>query len=283
MMRGPALVLTAVAVCAAAPVRGQQPKQPWAGSARAASVQLTDTSSFGAVGIALEYRALPWLAFGAAPTLVRATSGATTVSGVGDLPVALEASGQWGSPLHPELGASVIMLLPTGQASCGVGSGVTSVGMQVATGIAPSEGTHLWADASRSFSGAITLSSLDRPQATWIDIGGDLDVAPRWTASLSAGGDVGASTTSPADREIGGGISYAITESLNLAVDATHRIAGEAPKWGLTVSLGTASSTLSPLNSPAPLGRQRQIFSGAGGTKGKAGAGGTTTTTTTCP
>ncbi|HEX2681910.1 MAG TPA: hypothetical protein VHQ03_11520, partial [Candidatus Dormibacteraeota bacterium] len=150
-MRRSTLALFALGTCLAAPVRAQDAKpEPWAGSVRAASVQLTDTSSFGALGVAFEYRALPWLALGAAPTLVRVASGVSTASGVGDLPVAIEAAGHWSTALQPELGASLIMLLPTGRASCGLGSGTTSMGMQVAAGIAPSDGTHLWADASRS-------------------------------------------------------------------------------------------------------------------------------------
>jgi hypothetical protein len=226
----------------------------------------------------LEYRALGWLRLGAAPTLVRATSGATTSSGFGDLPLALEASQEWNTPFRPELGASVILT-----AACGLGSGQTGVGMSLGAGIAPTEAVHLSADASRSFSGAITLSSLDRPQATWVDVDGDLDVAPHWTVSLTVGGDVGGADTGAADREVGGGVSYAVSGSLNLTVDVTHRVSGMAPRWGMAVSLGTTSTGISPLNSLSPLGRQRQVFVGGAGTRGRTRTAGGGTSISTCP
>ncbi|OLC38846.1 MAG: hypothetical protein AUH81_03255 [Candidatus Rokubacteria bacterium 13_1_40CM_4_69_5] len=104
------------------------------GSARAATLRFTDTTSLGALGGVLEYRPLAWLRFDVAPTLVRATSGATTVSGVGDLPLALEASTKLAAPLKPELAASLIATLPTGRAACGLGSGVANVGVELGAG-----------------------------------------------------------------------------------------------------------------------------------------------------
>jgi hypothetical protein len=250
----------------------------WLGSGRAASVQLTDTESFAAFGGVLEYRALPWLSFGAAPTFVRSSSGPTTASGFGDLPLAISASSESGAPLHPELGASVIMTLPTGKAACGLGSGATSVGAQLAAGIAPSDAVHLAAEASRSFSGGITLSALNQPGATWLDFDGDVDVAPRWTVSLSAGSDVGGTKSGTTDSEVGGGVSYALG-SLDLSVDVTHGVGGLAPHWGVAVSLGTSSSGISSLNSLTPLGRQHQVIVSGVGRHAK---GSTGTSTTGC-
>jgi hypothetical protein len=268
-------------VAGRAHAQGSKPSL-WTGSARAATLNLSDTSSLAALSGVLEYQALGWLRVGAAPTLLHASSGATTTSGFGDLPLALEASQEWKAPGRPELGASIILTLPTGNAACGLGSGQTGVGMSLGAGIAPSEAVHLSADASRSFSGAITLSSLDRPQSTWLDLGGDLDVAPRWTVSLTVGGDVGGADTGTADREVGGGVSYAVSGSLNVTVDVTHRVSGLAPRWGMAVSLGTASTGISPLNSVSPLGRQRQVF--VGGVHGRSRTtGGGGTSTSTCP
>ena len=201
-----------------AQAQGSKPS-PWTGGVRAATAQLTDSTSLGALSGVIEYRALGWLRFGAAPTLVRSTAGSTTTSGFGDLPLALEASKQWGAPFRPELGASVIVTLPTGRAACGLGNGQASVGMNLGVGIAPAEAVHLSADASRSFAGAITLSSLDQPDATWFDLDGDWDVAPRWTLSLSVGGEVGGADTTTADREMGGGLSYAVRGPLDDVVD----------------------------------------------------------------
>src|SRR5207302_1429234 len=95
--------------------------------------------------------------------------------------------------------------------------------MDLGVGIAPAEAVHLSADASRSFAGAITLSSLDQPDATWFDLDGDWDVAPRWTLSLSVGGAVGGATTTTAAREMGDGLTCAVRRPLDLVVDVTHR------------------------------------------------------------
>jgi hypothetical protein len=275
----------------AAAARAQQTAAPvWTGSARAATIQFTDTTSLNALGGVLEYRLASWLRFGVAPTLVRAKSGSTTTSGLGDLPLALEASSKWGAPL--QLGAGLVVTLPTGSAACGLGAGVTSVGMELGAGVTPTAAVHLSANASRSFSGAVTLSSLDQPQSTWLDIDGDIDFAPRLSLSVSAGGDVGGtdSVGVPAERAVGSGVSYALSGALALTVDVTHGVAGPAPRWGVSLSLGTASSGISALNSVSPLGRQRQVFVSGGqiggghGRFGRGGGGGTTVTTTNgCP
>ena len=285
-MRSRSLALGLLLTLVAGRAQAQGSKQsPWTGSVRAATLQIADTNSLGALSGVLEYRALGWLRLGTAPTLMRVASGATTTSGFGDLPLALEASQEWNTPFRPEVGASVILTLPTGNAACGLGSGQAGVGMSLGAGIAPAEALHLSADASRSFSGAITLSSLARPQSTWLDLDGDLDVAPHWTVSLTVGGDVGGADTGAADREVGGGVRYAVSGSLNLTVDVTHRVSGLAPRWGMAVSLGTAATGISPLNSLSPLGRQRQVFVGGVSTHGRTRTtgGGGSSGATTCP
>src|SRR5205807_8888394 len=89
--------------------------------------------------------------------------------------------------------------------------------------------------------------------------------------SLSVGADVGKTDTTTADREMGGGLSYAVRGPLDLRVDVTHRLAGQAPRWGLAVSLGTASTGISPLNSLSPLVRQRQPFLRSVSNRGRGG------------
>jgi hypothetical protein len=274
--RALALLTLGVLVAGPFPAYAQQVEgAKWTGSARAASLVFTDTTSLRALGGVIEYRPLGWLRFDVAPTLVRATTGATITSGFGDLPLALEASTSLASPLKPELAASLIATLPTGRSACGLGSGTANLGMELGVGITPSQHVHLSADASRSFAGAITLSSLDEPRSTWLDVDGDVDIAPRWTLSLSAGGDVGGADSAgvAADREVGTGLSYTLTGSLGVTVDVTHRVAGLEPRWGLAVSLGTVSTGLSALNSMSPVAQQRQLFVGGGGSSGGIGIG----------
>src|SRR5690348_9151319 len=124
--------------------------QTWAATARAGTVHLTDSSSINALGGVVEYRALRWLTLGAAPTLVRSTVGAQTTFGFGDLPLTAAASKELGTAWGPELAAAVILTIPTGNAACGLGNGVTSVGMEVGAGLSPADALHFSVDASRS-------------------------------------------------------------------------------------------------------------------------------------
>lgn len=236
--------------------------QTWAATASAGSVHLSDTSSLSAVGGVLEYRALGWLTLGAAPTFVRSKVDTQTVSGFGDLPLTVAASKELATPWGPEFAAAAILTLPTGNAACGLGSGVTSVGVDAGAGISPVDPLHLSVDASRSLS-AVTLSALDAPHSTWLDFDADVDLTQRLTASASFGGDFGGVDTTAAAREVGAGARYTLSGPLALSVDVTHRLSGAAPMWGLAVTLGTAHGGLSPLDPSSPLSHQRQVFVGA--------------------
>jgi hypothetical protein len=247
--------------------------QTWAATASVGTVHLSDSSSLDALGGVVEYRALRWLTLAAAPTVVRNTVGTQTTSGFGDLPLTAAASKELGTPWAPQLAAAVILTVPTGNAACGLGSGVTSVGMEVGAGLSPADPLHFSVDASRSLS-AVTLSALDARGSTWVDVDADVDLTPRLTGSASLGGDFGGMDTATAAREVGAGARYALTGPLALSVDLTHRLSGIAPTWGLAVTLGTASSGLSALNPSSPLWHQRQVFNGGVNIHGRGKTGG---------
>lgn len=272
------------------PAKAEAPThRRWAASANGGAVQLSDSASFRAFGGVFQYRPLDWLSLGAAPSIVSGTASGSTTSGFGDLPVGLEASGALPAPSSPELAAAVILTLPTGRAACGLGAGVGHVGLDLGAGLSPSEAVHLSIAASRSLSGVVTQSSFDPPGATWLNIDGDIDLTPRWTLSLSWGGDLGGQDTAAAPGEVGAGARYSLGGPLTMAVDVIHGVAGDAPRWGVALSVGTASTGLSVLNPTSPLQRQRQVFvsaaskAGKHGSGGGGGGGGTSTTSTTCP
>lgn len=271
--RGDVLRLGMCVLVAAMSLSRLAVSQRWAATASAGVVRLSDTSSLNAVGGVLEYRALGWLTLGAGPTVVHSKVGTQTTSGFGDLPITVAASKELGTAWGPELAAAVIVTLPTGNAACGLGSGVTSLGMDAGAGISPADPLHLSVDASRSLS-AVTLSALDAPQSTWLDFDADVDLTRRLTASASLGGDFGGVDTAAAAREVGAGARYTLGGPIALSVDVTHRVAGAAPTWGVAVTLGTATRGLSPLDSNSPLWRQRQVFVGGVNSHGR-GRGGT--------
>src|SRR5258708_8090123 len=103
-------------------------------------------------------------------------------------------AGTW----SPTLGAALVATLPTGNATCGLGTGQTSWGMDAGVDVAPSEGLRLSASGRHGFSGPGTQSALSAPQATSLAFEAAYTVAPRWIVDGIACRDVGhAHSTQP--------------------------------------------------------------------------------------
>jgi hypothetical protein len=184
-------------------------------------------------------------------------------SGLADLPVAVAASYTFPAAWSPDVGAGLTVTLPTGSASCGLGSGLTSVGVNAGVGVAPIDPVHLSVDASRSLTGGIAQSVLTAPHATWVGSAASLALSNRWTATLSVGADLGhGDSTRLLGREVGGGVSYALAGPLVLTLDASHGVTAAPPKWVLSIGLGTAFAGTSPVIPMAPLRRLRTTFVG---------------------
>ena len=258
-----AFVACVLAAAGAAAQEGghNAPRGPaWVGDATVATMSFSDSTSLGAVGGVIAYRPFPWLTLGAAPAVLQRKAGALVSSGFGDLPLVAAASTDR-SGRGPNVGAAVVFMLPTGNASLGLGSGVTSVGVDVGAGVSPTGWVHLSADASRGLS-AVPLSSLDAQGSTWLDVDADVDLFGPATATASLGGDFGGADTTARAREVGVGLRYALRGPLTLSVAVTHRLAGDSPVWGLAVTLGTAGIGVSPLNPGSPLQGQREVVGG---------------------
>ena len=264
---GTGVFMSCVLVAAGAAAQGRNaPREPvWVGDATVATMSFSDSTSLGAVGGVIAYRPFRWLTLGAVPTVLQRKAGAgagagAAISGFGDLPLVAAASTNRGGR-GPNIGAAVTLMLPTGNAFIGLGSGVTSVGVDLGAGVSPTGRLHLSADASRGLS-AVPLSSLDAPGSTWLDVDADVDLFGPATATASLGGDFGGADTTARAREVGAGVRYALRGPLTLSLAVTHRLAGDAPVWGLAVTLGTAGVGVSPLNPGSPLRGQRQVVSG---------------------
>jgi hypothetical protein len=260
---GTSVLLACVLVTAGAWAQGQNaPREPaWVGDATVVTMSFSDSTSLGALGGVIAYRPFPWLTLGAAPTVLQRKAGPDVSSGFGDLPLVAAASTHRGSGRGPDVSAAVMLMLPTGNASIGLGSGVTSVGVDVGAGVSPTGRFHLSADASRGLS-AVPLSSLDAPGSTWLDVDADVDLFGPATATASFGGDFGGADTTARAREVGAGVRYALRGPLTLSIAVTHRLAGDSPVWGLAVTLGTAGVGVSPLNPGSPLREQREVVGG---------------------
>src|SRR5207244_756662 len=126
-------------------------------------VKLTGQRSEQVVSGVLQYEPSSWLTLYAIPAILHvsdSTSRATvSSSGLGDLPVVAAVSRTFATPWSPTLGAALVAVLPTGNASCGLGNGQTAAGMDLGLGLSPGR-AHLSVDASRSLSGVSAQSSL---------------------------------------------------------------------------------------------------------------------------
>ena len=253
------LPLTAVTTLALSNVAAQ--RSPWAASASAATVHLSDTTSLAAFGGVITYRPRACLTFGAAPAVVQTKAGTVSTSGFGDLPLTAAVSAEVPTARGPEVAAAAVLMLPTGDVAKGLGRGITSVAVDLGAGVSPADAVHLYVDASRSLSG-VPLSSFDAPESTWLGVDGTVDVTGRLAVSASWGGDLGGVDSVAAAREVGAGVRYALRGPLAVSVDVTHRLSGDAPTWGLVVTFGTVGNGLSPLETSSPLGRQQNAFVG---------------------
>src|SRR5207249_599581 len=228
-------------------------------------VKLSDHRSEQALSGILEYEPTSWLSLYASPAVVHVSddvSGRTvSSSGLADLPLVVAVSHTSATPWSPTLGAALTAVLPTGNASCGLGNGTAAAGMDVGVGLSPGR-AHLSADASRSISGVSAQSSLNAPKATTLHLEGGYDVSPRWTWMASVGLDVGtADSTQALSRVIGVGVRHTLAAPLMVTVDGSHGLSTASPRWVLSVGLGTAFAGASPVTPTTPLRRIRSTFS----------------------
>ena len=104
-------------------------------------VQITGRRSEDAVSGVLEYEPSSWLSVYAIPAVLHVSDstskGTFSSSGLGDLPVVAAVSRTFLTPWSPTLGVAVVAVLPTGNASCGLGNGQTAAGMDLGIGVSP--------------------------------------------------------------------------------------------------------------------------------------------------
>ncbi len=234
-------------------------------------LKVNDARSEQALTGVLEYQA-GWFSLFAMPAVLHVKTTTTTsrgttstsTSGFGDLPLVAAASYTAPGPGAPTLGAAVLVVLPTGNQACGLGSGQTTAGADAGASLSPGR-AHLSADASRSVTGVSSQSTLNGPKATTLRFEAGYDAAPRWTWTASLGVDVGA-PDSTLSRVFGLGVSHTLAGPLMLTVDGSRGLTDRSPQWVLSVGFGTAYGGHSPVTPTTPLRRIRTTFSTGGST-----------------
>src|SRR5437016_2931309 len=233
----------------------------------AGSAKLSDQRSEQALSGVLQWQATPWLSLSTLPSFIPVSDmvkgGTVSSNGIGDLPFSAAALHAFPAAGAPTIAAALTLVLPTGNASCGLGSGTTSAGLDIGLGASPNPKLHLSADASRSISNASSQSTLSAPRATSLLLGGGYDVAPSWRADLSLGIDVGQSDSTQAlSRVVGGGVSHRLGRSVAVTLDASAGLTAGSPKWVLSLGIGSVFAGTSPVGLSAPLKRLRSGFTG---------------------
>ena len=204
-----------------------------------------------------------WLTVSAIPSLVRLSDSGVAHGGLADLPLVAAADRTLPGGWSPVIGAALTATLPTGNASCGLGSGTAGFGLDGGVAVTPADRWQLSAGASHSLGGVGAQSTLSAPHATAVRIESAYSVTDRWTTSLGFGADIGSSDSTQAlSRVLGAGASYRFAGDLAVTVDATRGLTTVSPQWVLSVGFGTAFVGASPVNPTSTLRRLRSGFVG---------------------
>ena len=249
---------------------------PLAAGIAVGSAKLSDQRSERALAGVLQLQANPWLTLSVVPSFVHVSDmvkgNAVSSNGIADLPLSAAAMHTFPGAGAPTVASALTIVLPTGNPSCGLGSGATSAGLDIGFAATPGSGIHVSADASRTISNVSSQSTLSAPRATSLLLGGGYDVSPTWRADLSLGIDVGqVDSTQALSRVVGGGVSHRVGGSMALTLDASAGLTAGSPKWVISLGLGSVFAGASPVGLSAPLKRLRSGFTGGVNRQGGSG------------
>lgn len=252
----------------------QSPRFTWGAIGGAAG--LRSDGSMQAVSALFEYKPLPWLTLSANPAVDRvsvpATTGNSTVASTGptDLPLGISAAHEIpNAPLSPTLGAGIELSLPTGNSSNGLGSGQTGFAGELGAGISPTDNLALDLNLWHPFAGDGVNSAIDAPRATSIGLEAGYDWTDRINTSIGYSADVGpADSGAVLPQSIAAGFVFAIAKPLALTVNGARGITSGAPRWLISVGIGTAFSGINPVGPNSLFGRLRHGL-GRGANRGK--------------
>ncbi len=269
-------LLGCLTFCAALGAASLAAQAPVTAGATVGSAKLSDSRTEQALTGVVRYQVTPWLGLSAMPAEVHVSdviSGRTvSSSGLGDVPLTADAFHAFATPGSPAVAAALTVVVPAGNAACGLGSGATSVGLDLGAGVSPSRRLRVSADASRSVSGPSAQSTLAAPHATSLRAEAGYDISRRWAADVSLDADVGRSDSTQAlSRVLSAGASHVLTGSLALVLDGSVGLSAASPKWTLALGVGTAFTGISPVSPASSLRRLKSAF--GGGVSRGSGAG----------
>ena len=219
----------------------------------AGAMSFTGGRNEQALSILLQLRPVSWLSFSAAPGFGRTTLGTLSSQGLTDMPLASAAQYSAPSfPWSPAFTGSLSTVLSTGQSGSTLGIGRTSMAAGAGLSVSPVSHTYLSADASRPITTGTGNGSAD----VWISRS-----LGRITPSFGYSAEIGsADSAATLARSIAGGFAFSIAYPITLAIDGSHGLSSGAPKWAVSLSLGTAFTGISPMSGGSIFGRLKNAF-----------------------
>jgi hypothetical protein len=219
----------------------------------AGAMSFTGGRSEQALSVLLQFRPASWLSFSAAPGFGRSTLGTLSSQGLTDMPLASAAQYSAATlPWSPAFAGSLSTVISTGQSGSTLGIGRTSLAAGAGLSVSPVSHTYLSADASRPITTGTGNGSAD----IWVSRS-----LGRVTPSLGYSAEIGSADSAAAlARSVAGGIAFSIAYPMTLAFDGSHGLSSGAPKWAVSVSLGTAFSGISPMSGGSIFGRLKNAF-----------------------
>ena len=263
---------TALLLLGAGEARGQA--FTWGAIGGAAG--LRSDGSMQAVSALLEYKPVPWLTVSANPAVDRVsvppTTGGSNISSTGptDLPLGVDATHEMSNlPLSPAFGAGVELSIPTGNSGIGLGSGQVGFAGELGAGISPVDKVSLDLNLWHPFAGDGVNAAIDAPRATSIGLEAGYDWTERFNTSVGYSADVGpADSGAVLPQSIAAGFVFAFAKPLALTVNGSRGITSGAPRWLVSVGIGTAFSGINPVGPNSLFGRLRHGL-GRGADRGK--------------
>lgn len=211
-------------------------------------------------GMLVTFAPVSWASLAMNPSYAVATNPKRTATvgrfDLSSVPVELDGSHEFRGTLHPELGLSLGAEFPMA-ADSGAGHR-PSYSAGVGLGITPLPHVHLNGDASRDLDPSASRAFFEAASATSVSAGASVDAGHRLTMGVGFSGDVGAAA--PGDtltRTLGGSAAFALAGPLELTVDGSHRLQGNAPEWSVSIGIGTAFAGVATIGPASALSRLR--------------------------
>lgn len=232
--------------------RTDDPSPQFSTGVTAGATSFTGGRNEQALSILLQFRPVSWLSFSAAPGFGRTTFGTLSSQGLTDVPLASAAQYLAATlPWSPAFTGFLSTVLSTGQSGSTLGIGRTSLAAGAGLSVSPVSHTYLSADASRPITTGTGNGSAD----VWISRS-----LGRVTPSVGYSAEIGsADSAATLARSVAGGVAFSIAYPITLAIDGSHGLSSGAPKWAVSLSLGTAFSGISPM-SGGIFGRLKNAF-----------------------